>query len=614
MEEWHYAQHLQDHAQEEAEQRAAQPLSQSQSPPRKLRCLECGKRFLRPEHFARHTKWHLRLVRKGIKVCHKRGGKRSSQISYVYKPLGTAENQLGAKDPAGLPIVQESVKRPKSVLVPRAQRGGKRKAGRHPKGASAGVLQEEGVLDPTYPENSMAILDSEVGMSLLLQPWQKQEAILEGQAAGELFQPSIINAENQIIILDNDEAEARSYAEMQTAILDSQGHVNALRPLFFRTEEQGAIVDTQASLQVTGLKEQAAVASGWVGQNPCTLFRTVLLQSEEQPSVLDGQMEPNPLQQVIIKTADGSPTLYVDSEPHLTSLDPATLHFLPVHQEPQFVTVPYGNSLTVDHTDQMDDGDKAWESQAATYQFPGYLPNVYQQNKQPSPTVATSSSSKGPLVVRLVPYASGDHPEVLDLEYDTGGGIPVASEPWEATLGTGQEAYSTEAATEDNFIIVEMDTAAESCGQGLVLDCVYESAREQTAPGVTQPPNSVRRFKCLDCGVCYTRMSQLRSHQRGPKRRGQKYLCECGTSFRGLLHLLRHQLQHLEDSLFICATCGESLKGHKGLTRHEACHPSAARFSCPCGVSFQRLSRYLWHHMRSQQPGLRVYTLSGFLS
>ncbi|KAL8219476.1 UNVERIFIED_CONTAM: hypothetical protein K2H54_025489 [Gekko kuhli] len=621
MEEWHYAQHLQDHIQEEAAQQAAAPQvhARPHSPPRKLRCLECGKRFLHPQHFARHTKWHLRLVRKGIRVCRKKGGRRSSQVSYVYKPLGTVTgNQPGAKDGPSLPGAQDNLRQVKSLQAPKNQKASKRKGLRPPKSVPSEASQDEGLLIPAYPENSMTILDSEVGVSFL-HPWQKkQEAVLEGQVVGGLFQPAVINAENQIIILDEEEAEARPeqhYAEVQATLFDSQ--TSAVRPLFFRAEEQAPGLDTQVnvgSLQLGGGKEPAAVTSGWVGQNPCTLFRTVLLQADEQAAILDGQAEPSPLQQVIIKTSEVSPTLLVDAEPHFSSLDSATLQFVPVHSEPQFITIPYGNSLTVDHTAPVEELDKAWESQATTFQFPGYLPNVYQQNKQPSPTATSCPSPKGSLVVRLVPCASGEHPEVLDLEYDTGGGIPVASEPWEASIGTGQETYTTEEAVEDNFIIVEVE--ADSCEQGLAAERTHNSPRRQTLRRIIQAANQnhVWRFKCPDCGVRYGRMSQLRSHQKGPKRRGRSYLCECGTSFRGLLHLLRHQLLHLDEALFICATCGKSLKGHKDLARHGTCHPGPARFGCTCGISFQRLSRYLWHHVKSQRPGLRVYTLSGFLS
>ncbi|XP_061453672.1 uncharacterized protein LOC133370821 isoform X2 [Rhineura floridana] len=626
MEEWHYAQHLKDHAQEEA-QMPAPPL-RPRSPPRKLRCLECGKRFLHPEHFARHTKWHLKLVRKGIKVCHRKGSRRaftssssSSQLSYVYKPLRAAEKQLREKDKSGLLVTQESPRQTKSLQAPRLQKASKRKVAKHQKRLpAAGASQEESLLSPAHPGNSVAILDGDVGVTLL-QPWQKQEAILEGQVAGGLFQPAVMNADNQIIFLDGDEAEAgpvatAHYAEVQAAIFDGQGNVSAIKPFFFRAEEQAAILDTQvslSSLQLSGVKDQAAVASGWVSQNPCAFVRTVLFQAEDQAAVVEGQVESGPLQQVIIKTSEVPPMLYLDPDPHphLSSLDWATLHLLPLHQEPQFITVPYGNSLTLD---PVGDGDRISEPQIATMQLSDYLPNLCQQNKQPSPTVTTSLSPKGPLVVRLAPSMPGDHPEVLDLEYDTGGGIPVASEPWEANTRTGQEAYTTEVAAEDNFIVMEVDP--DSAGQRLAAGQPCSNSGRQTFQRIRKPTRKKKttwRFRCPDCGVRYSRMSQLRSHQKWPKRRGRGFLCECGTSFRGLLHLLRHQLQHLEKALFICAACGKSLKGHMGLARHGSCYPRLAHFSCPCGASFRRLSRYLWHHVRNQRPGLRVYTLSGFL-
>ncbi|XP_063168320.1 uncharacterized protein LOC134503452 [Candoia aspera] len=620
MEEWHYTQHLQDHAQEEAvaQLRTAQNPIRPPSPPRKLRCLECGKRFLRPEQFARHTKWHLKLLRLGIKVHHRKGSRWSSQVSYVYKPLGGTRNPLAGKDASDFPVIQELASQPASLQVPRPPRTGKRKAIKRQKRTSAEMWQHRDLLGSTQSGNSLAVLDGATGINLL-QPWQKQEAVLEGQVAGGLFQPAVMNAENQIIILDGDEAEAvpmaseRHYAELQATVFDSQGSVNTVQPVFLRTEEQAAILDTPVSvntLQVGGVKDQATIGPGWVGQNPCTVYRTVLLQAEEQPALVDGQAESSPFQQVIIKTSEDSPTLYLDPDPQISSLDPTAFHLVP---EPQYVTFPYGNSLPLDHSEATDEGEKAWESQAASFHFPGYLPNLYQPSKQPP--LAATTGPKSPVVVRLLPCTTGDHPEVLDLEYDTGGGIPVASEPWDANWQAGQESASPREVAEDSFVVVEMEGGPGHCG--LAAGERHAPPRRRTSRHTQKPPrrsSSIWRFKCPDCGVRYSRLSQLRSHQRGQKRRGRSFLCECGSPFRGLLHLLRHQLQHLEQALFICAACGKSLRGHLGLERHNSCHPGLARFSCPCGASFRRLSRYLWHHVRSQRPGLRVYTLAGFLS
>ncbi|XP_042295241.1 uncharacterized protein LOC121915259 isoform X2 [Sceloporus undulatus] len=625
MEEWHYAQHLQDHAQEESQQQEAMAQQQQQeqqrrrqlwprphSPPRKLRCLECGKRFLHPEHFARHTKWHLKLVRKGIKVCHRKGSRRSSQVSYFYKALN--ESPLGGgMDVSGIPVAQETLRQPKGLQPDKPLKASRRKALRHHKKLATEGTQSEGLLTSTCPGNSVAILDGEGGVNLL-QPWQKQEAVLEGQVAGAIYQPAVLNAENQIIILDDAGSEAvpvvpdHHYTEVQATVFDSEGNVNEVRPLFLQAEEQAALLDSQA-----GLNSQTVVGADWAGQNPCALFRTVLLQTEEQTATVDSQVESSPLQQVIIKTSDGSPTFYLDQESHLSSLDSATLHFVPLHQESQFVTVPYGNTLTLDHAEPTDEGEKNWETQTTTFQLPGYLPNSPQQNKQLSPSANTGLSPKGSQIVRLAPGTSEDRPEVLDLEYDTGGGIPVASEPWEPHMQSGQEAYHTEEVTE-NVIVVEIE--GDSCGQKSKVDLPCKSSRRRAFHRTRKPTIKKRlgRFKCPDCGVRYSRMCQLRSHQKGPKRRGRSYLCECGALFRGLLHLLRHQLQHLEEALFICSTCGKSLQGHRRLAKHGTCRPDPARFSCSCGISFQRLPRYLWHHVRSQKPGLRVYTLSGFLS
>ncbi|XP_070621101.1 uncharacterized protein [Erythrolamprus reginae] len=618
MEEWHYTQHLQDHAQEEeelAQLHAARHPVRPLSPPRKLRCLECGKRFLRPEQFARHTKWHLKLVRLGIKVHHRKVSWRSSQVSYVYKPLGGTQSPLEAEK--NLPVVQEILSQPASLQVLKPERTGKRKAAKHQKKKSnAERWQPQELLSSAQAGNSMAVLDGATGVNLL-QPWQKQEGVLEGQVAGGLFQPAVMSAENQIIILDGDEAEAvpvaaqRHYAELQATVFDSQGTTNTVQPVFLRTEEQAAIMDPPDStdpLQAGGDKDQVAIGpSEWAGQNPCTVYRTVLLQADDQAAVMDGQTEPGPFQQVIIKTSEVSPTLYLD--PQMSSLDPAAFHLVP---EPQYVTFPYGNSLPLDHSEATDEGEKAWESQEASF----CLPNLYQASKQQQqpPSPSTTAGPRSPVVMRLLPCPTGDHPEVLDLEYDTGGGIPVASEPWDVSMHARQETPSPTQAAEDSFVVVEMES--ESGQQGLVECEPCDLPQPRTFRRSRKPPlrnGSVWRFKCPDCGVCYSQHSQLRSHQKGRKRRGRSFLCECGSPFRGLLHLLRHQLRHLEEALFICSACGKSLRGHAGLQRHDSCNPGLAHFSCPCGISFRRLSRYLWHHVRNQRPGLRVYTLAGFL-
>ncbi|KAG8143413.1 hypothetical protein E2320_000629 [Naja naja] len=466
MEEWHYTQHLQDHAQEEeqmAQLHAAQIPTRVPSPPRKLRCLECGKRFLRPEQFARHTKWHLKLVRLGIKVHHRKVSRRSSQVSYVYKPLGSTRNPPEGKDVSDLPVMQEILGLP----VDSPQRTGKRKATKHPKRRTAETWQPQELLSSIQAGNSMAVLDGATGINLL-QPWQKQEGVLEGQVAGGLFQPAVMSAENQIIILDGDEAEAvpvaaeQHYAELQASVFDSQAATNAVQPVFLRTEEQAAILEPPVStnpLQAGGVKDQEATSPEWVSQKPCTVYRTVLLQADDQAAVVDSQTEPGPFQQVIIKTSEVSPTLYLD--PQMSSLGPAAFHLVP---EPQYITFPYGNSLPLDHSEATNEGEKAWESQEASF----CLPNLYQASKQQQqPPSATTTSPQSPVVMRLLPCPTGDHPEVLDLEYDTGGGIPVASEPWDVNLHAGQETPSSSPAAEDGFIVVEMES--ELGQQGLVV-------------------------------------------------------------------------------------------------------------------------------------------------
>uniref|UniRef100_A0A8D0HHQ3 C2H2-type domain-containing protein n=1 Tax=Sphenodon punctatus TaxID=8508 RepID=A0A8D0HHQ3_SPHPU len=572
VEEWHYAQHIQEHAQEE--EAARRRVARLRSLPRKQRCPECGKRFLHPHRLAQHTKWHLRLARMGIKVCRNKGSRCSPLVSYVYQTPGASGSRVGMilgqaagqKGSPGLGNQQasahptrnssRSLGKPKNVQNPRA---GKRKRIRQRAVAIRASMPKRG------PPRVTGVSSMQPG---------SPKAILHEDAEGRF-----IKMENQVSILDG-EIEVRS---------SHPGHHYSV--------EHVVTLATQVSAspaQPGGTKEQAAFLAGQGSPYPQSLFRTVFVKTEEQAAILDGQAE------VIVKASDLPPALFLDAESHLPSSDIVTLCLVPLHPE------PYGNSYTQQLVEATNEVEEAWDSQSTAFQLTGYLPPLNRQQSKPAPTKPAHLPESSPLLVRMMPFLPGDHPEVLELEYDTGGGIPVASEPWEA--GAGEETYGER--EEDNYIIVEVED--DACGHEVTI--TQGSFEGQPLHGSPTRPARLWRFKCRDCGVCYSQASQLRSHRKGLRRRGQSRLCECGGSFWGLLHLLRHQLRHLEETTFVCAACRKSLRGPKALATHGAKHPGAACFRCLCGANFQRLPRYLWHHLRSQPPRLRIYTLTGFLS
>uniref|UniRef100_A0A452HX50 C2H2-type domain-containing protein n=1 Tax=Gopherus agassizii TaxID=38772 RepID=A0A452HX50_9SAUR len=586
VEEWHYLQHAQEHAQELA--RRPRPVLPHSLPQRKQRCPECGKRFSHQPRFTRHVKWHLKLAQAGIWVQRRRGARPCSLTSYVYQPLGAGKNQAGSGDVPCPPPSWESspglrkqqgrahpgrcVGQTKGRQMPEARTASKEQGTEGPKGTRQRrptlgrefSLPRPVGMSPTQPmnmedEGRAAILDSKVVMS----PPQP----MNGQVSGSVLQAAILDS--QI-----------GGSTFQAAILDGQVGGSPLRTLVINTEEQAAILESLlggSPPPPAHLKEEAAILASLVGASPLHSFRTVVVGAEEPVAILEGQVGVSPLHPMPLRAEELPPSLFLEAEPGLsTAVDAVTLRLVPLLPDPQGL-MPWGSQMVGELPDETGD------AQPTAFQLTGYLPPLNQQCRPPGP-LKLPPSPRAPLLLHLVPTHPDELPQVLELEYAPGSGLaPEAG---------------------DDFIVVELEADA--------------GGREEVVagqPGTAGPERSLdasrrRHFWCPDCGVCYGRAAQLRSHRRGPGRR----LCGCGRPFRGLLHLLRHQLWQLEGAAFLCAACGEALKGRRALGRHGGRHPGASCFHCPCGVGFQRLPRYLWHRIRNQPPGLGVYSLDSFLT
>ncbi|KAK1343994.1 hypothetical protein QTO34_014552 [Cnephaeus nilssonii] len=119
-----------------------------------------------------------------------------------------------------------------------------------------------------------------------------------------------------------------------------------------------------------------------------------------------------------------------------------------------------------------------------------------------------------------------------------------------------------------------------------------------------------RPYECSECGKCFRQHSNLIRHSRGVHSAKKAHECgECGKSFSQSGSLLQHQRVHTGEKPYECGECGKSFSQSASLVQHQRVHTGEKPYECgECGKYFTRISG-LYRHQRLH-TGERPYECS----
>ncbi|KAM4034846.1 uncharacterized protein ACNLHF_021551 [Anomaloglossus baeobatrachus] len=132
----------------------------------------------------------------------------------------------------------------------------------------------------------------------------------------------------------------------------------------------------------------------------------------------------------------------------------------------------------------------------------------------------------------------------------------------------------------------------------LSQNCEQHKSYRREVKHVTAPTNE-KLFSCLKCEKCFTRKSNLNSHQKTHTEEKPFSCLKCGKCFTRKSNLVDHQKYHTGKKPFSCQECGKCFIQKSDLVKHYKIHTGEKPFSCvECGKCFIQKSD-LFKHQRS---------------